>query len=663
MSDSPTILNVCVRSPLWKTFDYKLPKSYPIPSAGARVAVPFGRRSMVGVVLAIKKTSSYPLEKLKAIDRVLDDQPVITPTVLRLVTWASDYYHYPLGELLLSVLPMGLREGKPIKVSVKAAAPLAEGVVNPSDIVLNAAQQAAIKTIADVSGFASFLLHGVTGSGKTEVYLQLIAKVLQQGRQALVLVPEIGLTPQTVQRFQSRFNVPIAVLHSRLTQTQRLQAWVQANAGDARIVIGTRSAVFVPLQKPGVIILDEEHDLSFKQQSGIRYSARDLAVMRASLEAVPIVLGSATPSIASLHNVSRGRYRYVSLPTRAGEAKPPVVRLVDLRSQSLLAGLSEAVFAAIDRHLAVKGQVLLFLNRRGYAPVMLCHSCGHSECCPYCDVRLTLHKSTQRLRCHHCDFQMPINRVCPNCQQSDLMPIGQGTERLAQVLGKRYGASRVLRIDRDTTRKKGEMDTLLSKAHAQAADILIGTQMLAKGHHFANLTLVVVVDADSGLMSVDFRALERLGQLLVQVSGRAGREETVGEVLIQTHQPEHPLLQQLIRENYLSFTKSVLAERKATCLPPYSHFALLRAEHQDQTIALATLDRLKQALSGAVSATVQVQGPMASPMEKRAGRYRAQLLLHAQDRQALQQVLRVLRTQPKSKKAAWSLDVDPQELF
>ncbi len=533
---------------------------------------------------------------------------------------------------------------------------------------LGAAQQAAVDAVsAAFGGYAGFLLDGVTGSGKTEVYLRLIEQALAAGRQTLVLVPEIGLTPQLLERFRRRFPVPIAVLHSGLSDGERLNAWLAARAGLAPIVIGTRSAVFTPLPNLGLIVVDEEHDPSFKQQDGFRYSARDVAVVRAQKAGVPIVLGSATPALESLANAAAGRYTRLELPERAGSAVHPHMRLLDIRHQPLDGGISEPMVRAMRHHLGQGGQVLLFLNRRGYAPVLLCHDCGWVATCRRCDAHLTYHAGQKRIRCHHCGTERPVPQQCGGCGSLDLRPIGHGTERVEEALRARFPDIGVERIDRDATRRKGSLEAKLERVHSGAARILIGTQMLAKGHHFPDVTLVGVLDADQGLFSADFRAGERMAQMILQVAGRAGRAERPGEVVIQTHHPEHPLLRLLIEDGYGAFAAAALVERRQAELPPYSFLALLRAEAPATAVPQAFLEEARRLAESVGHGGVMVLGPVPAPMERRAGRYRAQLLLQAAGRTALHRLLErwlpLLEESKTGRKVRWSLDVDPGEMF
>ncbi len=528
---------------------------------------------------------------------------------------------------------------------------------------LNAEQTAAAAAITTTTGHAVVLIDGVTGSGKTEVYLDAIAKALAARQQALVIVPEIGLTPQLVNRFRERLSGRIAVLHSGLSDTERLNAWLAARDGLADVVIGTRSAIFAPLARPGLIVVDEEHDASLKQQEGFRYSARDLAILRAHRLGLPVVLGSATPSLETLANARAGRYVHQRLTRRAGDAMPPQLRLLDMRGQPTQEGLSAPLLDTIRRHLDNAGQVLVFLNRRGYAPTLICHECGWLAECERCDARYTYHRGRARLHCHHCDRERPIPRACPDCGSVDLRPLGLGTERIEQALETLLPDTRLVRIDRDSTRRRGHFETRMAEALRGEARLLLGTQMLAKGHHLPAVTLVAVVDADQGLFGADFRSPERLAQLIVQVAGRAGRAERPGEVVIQTHQPEHPLLQTLIHGGYPAFADAALAEREAAGLPPARAMALLRAEAPGREGPQGFLQAARACLP--TPGTIDLLGPYPAPMERRAGRYRAQLMLLADERPALQHLLArwlpAVSALPAARRVRWSVDVDPVE--
>jgi primosomal protein N' (replication factor Y) len=538
---------------------------------------------------------------------------------------------------------------------------------------LNDEQQAAVDSLLAVRGtFAPMLLDGVTGSGKTEVYLHAIADCLARGRQALVLVPEIGLTPQTLKRFRERLGVPVHALHSGLGDGERARTWAACARGEARVIVGTRSAVFLPLPQAGLIVIDEEHDASFKQLDGIRYHARDFALMRAKALAVPIVLGSATPALESLRNAQAGRYTHLRLRTRAGVAQTPRVRVVDVRKRPLDAGMSAELFDAISSTLTSGGQALVFKNRRGYAPVLLCHDCGWSAQCPRCStpdrgVPMTVHAGGRRLQCHHCGARRPAPDACPDCGGLALQSQGAGTERIEEALAKRFPDVPVLRIDRGTTQRRDALEKLLHE-FGNAPGILVGTQMLAKGHDLPNLALVAVVGVDEGLFSADFRAPEKLAQLLIQVAGRAGRATRPGEMLLQTHHPQHPLLNTLLSGGYHAFADAELAQREGAGFPPFAHLALLRAEAQQVDVTHAFLQTAKAILRDAAPAElVEAHGPLPAPMPRRAGYQRAQLLLSSDDRRALHgaldAALPTIYALPEARRVRWSLDVDPVDLY
>ncbi len=731
MADKPRILEVAVPSPLFRRFDYRAPANAGA-QPGMRVVVPFGKRKVVGVVLAVRDHTEVPDARLKTATALPDAIPVLDAELMQLLNWAARYYHHPIGDALATALPVLLRKPEPppepdrkhwrltdtgreqspdtLGRAVRQAQVLSELAGHPQGLArdalqaprsvltaleekgwiesfepapetnptphavcaephpLNAEQQQAVEHIcASADHYAAFLLEGVTGSGKTEVYLQAITPLLEAGRQVLILVPEIGLTPQLVDRFSTRFAADIAVLHSGLNDRERLDAWRAAASGQAGIIIGTRSAIFTPLARPGLIIIDEEHDASLKQQDGFRYSARDLAVWRARQLDIPVVLGSATPSLESLFNVQQGRYQRLHLPERAGCAAAPPLKILDLRGQPMRSLLSASLLDAMRQHLAQHGQVLLFLNRRGFAPVLLCHDCGWIAECRRCDARMTLHRKSGELRCHHCGSQRRAETICPTCNNDDLLAVGEGTERIEQALQSYFPDETVLRIDRDTTRRKGALETALADAQSGKARILLGTQMLAKGHHFPNVTLAAILDADQGLFSADFRASERMAQLIVQVAGRAGRADKPGEVVIQTHHPEHPLLHQLIAGGYTAFAEAALRERQEAMLPPFASLALLRAEATRTDYPRDFLQRARELAEPLCNNNVQLWGPVAAPMERRAGRYRAQLMVQAAKRADLQQLLKnwipQLEGEKSARKVRWSIDVDPVDTY
>lgn len=668
MALPPTILRIAVPVPLHRLYDYMPPPDFNTNQLvpGIRVKVPFGKREIIGILVEVSSTSTLPHHKLKPASEIIDRESLFSPNILKLLHWASDYYHHPLGEVFATALPKTLRLGKLPKNKKNHATTFLDPEKN---ILLNQSQQQAVnQTIKTLHEFRIFLLDGVTGSGKTEVYLQIIAAVLAAGKQAIVLVPEIGLTPQIVERFQARFPGMITVLHSGLTDRERAEAWLKGKSGEAKIIIGTRSAIFIPLENPGIIIIDEEHDSSFKQQEGFRYSARDLAIVRGRLENIPVVLGSATPSLESIGNVQQKKYHYLHLPERVGNALPPRFRLLDLRNQKFDNGLSPQLIALMQQHLANDGQVLLFLNRRGFAPILICHSCGWVASCERCDAKMTLHQNPPLLQCHHCATQRRLHQHCPECQNQQLLPLGLGTQRLEEALTKHFPDIGIVRIDRDSTRRKGSLQDILQTIHKGKNRILIGTQMLAKGHHFPDVTLVAILNADNGLFSADFRATERIAQLLIQVAGRAGRAEKLGEVVIQTHNPDHPLLCNLLENGYAAFAETVLQERKLAKLPPFAHFALLRAEASVKTHPSNFLEQVSELIKKLQPKNlVEVLGPIPSLMERKAGHFRAQLLLQSSQRPHLHNLLDCLLKNieelPLIRRVRWSLDVDPLDVI
>ena len=722
------VLQVAVPSPMRCALDYLPVAGGQVDAAriGCRVRVPLGRRLVVGVVVGLATASTLSQHQLKPADGWVDDRPLLSSSLLQLLTWLSEYYHAPLGEVVCGLLPRALREdaslelvsdsyyqitsaGRDALTTIKPQAHLQRAVLDtllnqalswaelrskgikraplhaacekgwvqtveprhervssacsPAAFSMTDEQTHAIDQIVGSSGFKVWLLQGITGSGKTEVYIQVISALLQAGQQALYLVPEIGLTPQTQQRISQRFQVPVIVMHSQLSEKQRAQRWLQANQDQPCIVLGTRSAIFAALPRLGIIILDEEHDASFKQQAGVRYSARDVAVMRAHQLAIPVVLGSATPSLESLHNVTTGRYQALALTRRVGGGQSPQLQCLDIRDQPLEAGMSQTLLDAIDRQLARSEQVLLFLNRRGYAPALLCHHCGWVVPCQQCDAVLTLHQQQQRMRCHHCQSSWPLLRYCQRCQQAELMPVGVGTEQVMQAIQARFPTAVTVRIDRDTATSPRQLHQRLEQIHSGEADIIIGTQMVAKGHHFSGVTLVAVIDADGALYSTDFRAIEHMGQQILQVAGRSGRESP-GEVIIQTHHPEHPLLQTLMQSGYEAFAAALSEERSLAGLPPHGYQAIVRAESRVAEHAQAFLQAVQQA-GRSVDGDIAVFGPIPAAMTKRANRYRYQLVVQATQRSRLQQCLKYCMTaaeqHPLRGRCRWLVDVDPIE--
>ena len=731
-NQSFAFVQVAVPTPLHLVFDYRwLEGRQLIP--GTRVKVPFGRRTVVGIVVQGLNESTYPATKLRSITDVLDDEALLPEDVMSLLQWASRYYHHPIGDVLCSALPVLLRQGKPAALAQREIFRLIQGsrvqppsskkaslqhslyqvlddagtqfvdastlaaisprwrsaikpmverglvesdtsMVLPSNTAIDvgpeliAEQQSAVEAISSVLGtFAPFLLNGVTGSGKTEVYLRCIEPVLARKQQVLILVPEIALTPQLMRRFQRRINGCLVSLHSAMNSSERMQNWLLAAKGHADVIIGTRSAVLVPLPRLGLVVIDEEHDGSLKQQDGFRYHARDLAIVRARDCACPIVLGTATPSFETLHNATTGRYTELNLTIRAGDAKPPKLALLDIRRRPLIEGMSDRLFDEIDKHLEAGNQALVFINRRGFAPTLLCNDCGACADCRRCDAHMTVHAKRARLRCHHCGSERPVPLSCESCGSEELDRIGYGTERIAAALEARYPGVEIARIDRDSTRRKGALQAQLSAATSGEAQLLVGTQMLAKGHHFPGVTLVCILDADRGLFGTDFRALEQMGQLIVQVAGRAGREKKQGSVLIQTRNPDNPIMQTLVLEGYASFARVALDERRLALLPPYAYVALVRAEAPDVESPERFLRTVSHRLLNPAVAGVSVLGPVPAPMERLGGKYRAQLLLQSERRSTLNEALSRLTVNIDALKGAsrmrWSIDVDPVDLF
>jgi primosomal protein N' (replication factor Y) len=699
------------------------------PRLGVRVRVPFGRQHLIGILVGVVAESAIDPAKLKAAFDILDEQPIVDPVTFGLLLWAAEYYHHPLGEVFAAALPVSLREGqsarqetewwslsetgrqalstaaaqrapqqralvawlaergrattddivesfKPAQLRAVAArgwvtpqilAPeIAPMESHPSDVALTEAQDRCVAAIlATLSTFAAHLLYGVTGSGKTEVYLRVIAAAIADGGQALVLVPEIALTPQLVERFRRRFSSGVVAVHSGLTGGERRDAWRAAHNGQARIVIGTRSAVFTSLPRLALIVVDEEHDASYKQHEGFRYSARDLAVVRARSARVPIVLGSATPSLETLENAATSRYSKHLLPQRPGAAQAPRIRLVDLRRHAADQGLSAPAMQAMAQHLKAGGQIIVFLNRRGYAPSLFCNACGWVAPCAHCDARMTLHRRAQQLRCHHCGAHSAVPAICGSCGQP-LNPVGQGTERVEETLGRLFPEAPLARLDRDTASARGAVQTVLERVHSGEARILVGTQMLTKGHHFPEVSLVVILDADQGLFASDFRATERLAQTITQVAGRAGRGQLLGEVLVQTEFPEHPLLNRLLAEGYEGFAASALEERREAGWPPYSRLAMLRAEAKDSAGLDAFLRAAVESGRALNEAEVSVLGPASALIARRADHFRAHLLIETAARPTLQRFLKdwlpLVERLPGPTGLRWSIDVDPLEV-
>ncbi|MES2683276.1 MAG: primosomal protein N' [Pseudomonadota bacterium] len=714
-------LAVALPLPLSQSFDYLVPTGSGPILPGMRVEVPFGPRRLIGLVVRAPGQVADDGRQYKCINRVLDSRPVAPAEWLETLRWAASYYQHPLGEVIDAALPPALREGRPAELPLKTTLTLTEAgraavqtlparsqrlrltlqqlaageapqleaasrrrlltegwalevPAPPPQVVpgprpqLTIAQAEALKALRDGDGFSVSLLEGVTGSGKTELYLRLAEDALARGQQVLILCPEIGLTPQLTQRFVSRFGPVVAGYHSGMGDADRNRAWLGVREGHVRILVGTRSAVFAPFQTLGLVIVDEEHDASYKQQEGFRYHARDLALVRARATGAAVVLGSATPALETLANAKAGRYRLVQLSERITGLAPPVAQVIDVNIYPTQHGLSEPLALAIGRHLDAGGQALLFINRRGYSPTLLCDSCHWIAPCPRCDARLNLHRGEGALRCHHCGYAARPPRECPSCGGKKLVPVGEGAERVEEALKNRFPGKRVERFDTDRLRAAGQLETLLNDVRERRVDVLVGTQMLAKGHDFPALSLVGVINADQALFSSDFRALERLGQLLTQVAGRAGRSveaPIAPEVFIQSREPKHPNLVALLRDGYAALAETLLRERADAGLPPSAHLALLRVEATERSKADAFLDAAKASFPNTRS--VQLLGPAPAPMQRRDGRARAQLLLSSTSRPAMQRVLAAwlpaVQALPGAKALRWSIDVDPVDLF
>lgn len=735
-----SIVKVALDVPLNRLFDYLSDNSE--IRIGQRVLVPFGRRNQIGIVLTQSDSSDYPIEKLKSVKQVFMDETPLDAELLKLIRFSADYYQYPLGQALLSALPVRLRQVAPavarkqftysltdlgrsqtvaqlpkrqlvthrvfsallasntvseaeldtISSSARKAAKqlVANGWASAKQVhllqrvaeiptaqvpELNDEQQSAVaEVIKDSHHFKSWLLHGITGSGKTEVYIRLMQHVLMQNEaQVLVLVPEINLTPQLEARFRSRFSgIPLVSLHSHLSESERLHHWQLAQSGVARIIIGTRLSVFTPLPHLKLIIIDEEHDGSYKQQDSMRYHARDVALVRAKWLNIPVVLGSATPSLESWHNATvtaaglkANKYHLLSLNQRAvTAAQLPIIHCIDTTKVHLQHGFTPQLIEALKLRISRGEQSLLFINRRGFSPVLLCSACHWIAPCTRCSSRLVVHLGQRKLRCHHCGYEQKIPNQCPSCGNADLHPTGHGTQRLEQTLAQLLPTARIARVDRDSISKKNALVEILDKVHRQEIDILVGTQMLAKGHDFPNLTLVGVIDADSALHSPDFRASERLFAQLMQVAGRAGRADKTGQVIIQTQFPEHVLFNALRRQDYASYANALLHERQQMQFPPYIFMALLRAEANDFNLVHQFLSYAFK-VARDLNTKVVVYDPIRPQMERLKGMERGYVLMQAGNRGVLQKLLNrlvaQLRGHTASAKVRWAIDVDPLE--
>ena len=738
MSDN--LIEVLVPIPLLEKFSYLLPKhiksSLPLP--GSRVLVPFGRRTLVGIVWKTNSSPNLKIKKYKYIKEVIDNEPLLTKDLIDLADWASRYYHHPLGEVISYFFPPSLRKGKDAKFletsfwdltnkgeffrmedlsrapnqqkaleifrekgELAQIAAKAFGIsqhtlsaLEKKELLskhtrellpykkrdslkgkqeikkLNAEQKLAVDSIiSSEDSNKVFLLNGITGSGKTEVYIRAIQDVIKKGKQALVLIPEIGLAPQAEERFKNFFGERVLSFHSAKNDREKLDAWLGASRGLVDIIIGTRSSVFMPMKNLGLIVVDEEHDLSFKQVERFKYSARDIALYRAKLQNIPIVLASATPSLETLKNSLTKKYKALNLTKRATGANLPKFSLIDLRGKELQDGLSSELINEVEEQLKSNNQVLIFLNRRGYAPSMICKSCGWVSNCERCDAHMTLHKKPERLQCHHCDSQKQKPSNCPSCESNQFESYGYGTERIEEFLKKRFKNFPVLRLDSDSTRKKNSLENYLGIIKEGKPTILLGTQLLAKGHHFPDVTLVGIVDADSGLFSADFRGSERVAQLMTQVAGRAGRDKKPGRVLLQTYCPEHPQIEELITGSYERFSRNLIIERKAAKSPPFSFQAKIQAESPNTFVSRDfILDLLESAMKiKKLPKGLRVIGPLPAVMEKKSGVYRWEINIFSESRKSLHEFLDLTQTilylPSTSKKVRWSIDIDPISLI
>ena len=721
------LLKIALPLPMKILFDYLSEQTDKI-SVGDRVLVPFGNREFIGIVVRISSEVNKQ-QKLKLILKHLDRRPSFPFELFNLLQWMSRYYHHSQGECFFAALPKSLKQGKaehlkqvslwkirdkeyaakknstkqlkilsllkqhPEGITQQALLNLVpqsqtvlktltgKKIIYAEDVVelpavslkrdkqpeLNEEQKKAVAAVKNTSGFTPFVLDGITGSGKTEVYLQLVAHTLATGKQALVLVPEISLTPQFISRFQERLNQPIGVIHSSVAQQARNQNWLLAREGLISVVIGTRSAVLTPFKNLGLILVDEAHDSAYKQQDGLKYHAKHVALFRAKQNKIPIVLGSATPSLESIHFINTKKYQHLTLTKRAGNASPPAVRLVDSQGTKSAQSISTSLHIAIQNHLKAGNQVLLFLNRRGFAPVLVCKQCDWQASCRSCDAKLIVHKQKNNLQCHHCGYISRLITACPECQHTELNTIGAGTEQVANTVAALFPETPVLRIDRDTTQKVNAFAEMVDNVNTAKPMILVGTQMLAKGHDFHHITLVGVLDADHGLYSVDFRGTEVMAQLVTQVTGRAGRGDKKGEVVIQTNQPDHPFWQSLLKQGYWKTAQQILEERAQTNMPPYCHLILIRTETPTLEIGISLLQEMKEIMTPFLTKSTIVMGPVPAVMARRNGRYRAQVLLRASTKKALHilldEALPEIEKLPGARKYRWSLDVDPIDLF
>ncbi|MFL2527362.1 MAG: primosomal protein N' [Candidatus Azotimanducaceae bacterium] len=710
---SPRIVGVAIPKPLETIFDYLVPTGMTVPSLGCRLRVPFGKGESIGICVETKRESGA--KQLREITEVVDNESLVSADLLGIALWMAEYYHHPIGETLFSTIPPDIRKGKPLKLDkprcwtvnsnkppknkapkqkslyelidhrpgisleeiraagfnlntiqalekdgrIEAIEPI-QNETSRKPIGLNAEQRRALKALNDRGpGYGCFLLDGITGSGKTEVYLQAMESVIRSGMQALVLVPEISLTPQTYQRFANRFP-KTGLMHSGISNHNNLQTWLKCKEGKIDCLVGTRSAIFAPFQNLGIIIVDEEHDSSYKQQEGLKYSARDVAVKRASQKKIPIILGSATPSVESINNVQNGKYSLLTLRTKADNTHLPTQQIVDLSNGKIIDGFSSRTIVAITKHLDQQNQVMIFINKRGFARTLFCTSCGWKASCIRCDARTTVHTNPDLLICHYCGWKERLKTQCPECQNPDLISLGQGTQKLESSLGEHFPQTPIFRIDRDSTRSQNQFAKTLKEINTGKPCILVGTQMLSKGHDFKNLTLVVVMEADVGFNAIDFRGPEKSAQQICQVSGRSGRHNDKGEIMLQTYDANNSSLLSLIENGYKSFAEEELQIRKKMRFPPFRPMAIIRADAKSAGTAESFLNRINYELSD-----YETLGPAPAVISKISNRYRFQLMILAETRNRLDQALNRIQASYKKRGSSglrWSIDVDPLEI-
>ena len=720
------VASIVLNLPIYSEFSYIVPENITMISVGSRVLVSFGRKKLVGVIVSINKKHQEHEKykyKLKEILSVIDYEPLIPKSIIELCSWTSDYYQYPLGQVIFSSIPGKLKKGgafDPNKIKTYGYRPnknynkellknkpaqreLFEKILkksfllhseindkelvkklidrklidkieyeekntkNTENITLNDEQNICYQKITKkINGFYSFLVEGVTGSGKTELYIKISKYISIMGDQVLIIVPEINLTPQTVSRFEKYLDCEVDYYHSSLTENKKIKSWMNCKSGKTKVIIGTRSSVFLPFKNLKLIIIDEEHDSSLKQQEKLRYHARDVSIIRAKKNNIPVIMGSATPSFESLLNCKNKKYEHLVLTNRFFKTKLPTVSLVDLNKDTPTEGFSAELKRQISKQLLNNEQTLLFIGRRGFSRTLLCAKCGWISKCHKCDAHMTYHASTKNLWCHHCGYQKKIDlkNICGCSDDSDIIHIGQGTERIEAKLNSLFPSANVMRIDSDTIFNTDKLNEFITKTKDGSIDILIGTQMLVKGHDFPKVSLVGIMDIDSGLYSLDFRGLEKTAQLIVQVSGRSGRHTSTGKVIIQTRKPNHPLLVELLKKGYHSFSDKALAERKMASLPPYSYIALLRSSGLFQNQVMMFLNDIKMNFDN--TAGLNIMGPSPAPIARKNNKYEFQLMINSLNRKFLLQKTHKIREyimKQKKSNIRWSIDIDPIDLY